>query len=132
MDFERAKALVGEVFFDRHPELPDWFDDCVTVSGFKNQNKQWVLRYSVSPSSPLKENQKWEEIRGNSVVVETNPITGERSILLSREGPAPVIIFEATIDFSTAAVSVVRDGDLAALDGSAFENYGKGSSNWAR
>jgi hypothetical protein len=131
MDFEKAKALAGEVFFDRHAELPDWFNDCVSVSGFKNKNKQWVLRYSVSPTSPLKENQKWEEIRGNKVVVETNPVTGARSILISRVGPESIILFEATIDFSTAVVAVVRDDDLTALDGSAFERYGKGSSNLA-
>ena len=131
MDFEKAKALASEVFFDRHVDskLPDWFNDCVTISGFKNQNMQWVVRYSVSPTSPLKENQEWKEIRGNKVVVETDPVTEKRSILISREGPTPVVLFEATIDLSTAAVAVVVDYDLGALDGSAFEHYGKGSIN---
>lgn len=128
MDFEKAKALASEVFSDRHAGsiLPDWFNECVTVSGFKNQNKQWVVRYSVSPISPLKANQKWEEIRGNKVVVETDPVTEKRSILISREGLAPIVLFEATIDFSTAAVAVIVDDDIAELDGSAFEHYGNG------
>lgn len=124
-DYEKALALVSEAFFNRYPkfELPAWFNNCVTVGGSKNQQQQWVISYSVVPFLPLKENQHWEEIRGGKVVVEVDPSTGKRAILISRDGPAPIVLFEAAVDPIISTITVFVDIDPFKLDGSAFENY---------
>lgn len=123
MKFEDAVILTRNAFLEIHPdgEVPTWFKEGASVSGFKNNLKKWIVRYSLVPFSPLKENQKWEKIRGEKVVVELDPITGKKSILISREGAEPIIFFEAMIDFDTKKVSIIIDSDFSKFDGSEFE-----------
>lgn len=125
MDFENAKLIANAAFCTRHPieTQPSWIENAISVCGSKDESKNWIISYSVNPIAPLKENQRWEEIDGDMVVVEIDENTGEKMILISREGPPPLILFEAVIDKDTRLANVIIDADLSNYNASQFECY---------
>jgi hypothetical protein len=123
MDLKTALSLASDAYFRRHEkaELPAWFKSCITVSGLRKDNV-WIVHYSATPFAPLKEHQHWEVIRGNRMVVEVDPITGQRSVLITRDGPKPVVIFEALVNVSGGEVVIQIDRDLSDFDETTFES----------
>lgn len=121
--YNEAVGITWTGFEMRHPrELwPEWFTKCITVSGTKNHNKNWVMRITVVPQMPLETNQHWGKRNGKRVLYRTDPITGEERIIIGRTPKAVEVIFEVEVDFIKASATVITDTDLSLLDGTKYE-----------
>ncbi len=116
-NFNTALEIAKLIFQNHHPinSLPNWLNNYVTLGGTKTDQNEWRIRYTAVPFAPLAPNQAWEEIRGNKVVVETDLLTGKRSILISRAGPEAIVLFEVLIGNDLATSKVVVDCDFSTL-----------------
>lgn len=121
--YEIALSMALEEFSARHPRklLPEWFSKCITVSGTRNQNKNWLISITVVPRQSLKPNQHWEVINGKRTLVSVNPISGERKIVICRASKEIEVLFEAEVDLDNNTATIITDTDLNLLDGTKYE-----------
>lgn len=96
--------------------------DDVVINGNKRYDDNDMA--ITLPKTQLKPNQHWEEKRGIPVLVEVDPITGKRSIVICG-GPAVdvEVIFQVEIDLFKGSATVITDTDVEILDGTKYEIY---------
>jgi hypothetical protein len=123
-DNNMAVNIAWREFEDRHPResWPEWLTKCIRISGTKSPNNNWLIKITVLPKSELKPNQHWEEKNGIPVLVEVEPSTGKRRLVICG-GPAVdvEVLFEAEIDLDNGSATVITDTDLELLDGTKYE-----------
>ena len=123
-----AVNIAWKEFEEKHPResWPEWLTKCMRVSGTKSPNNKWLVKMTVLPKVQLKPNQHWEEINGNRVLVNTDPITAEERIVICG-GPAVdvEVLFMAEVDHVNGSAKVITDANLELLDGTKYElnNY---------
>lgn len=125
-DNDMAIKIAWKKFEEKHPKelWPEWLSKFITISGTKSQNNNWLIKITALPKTQLKPNQHWEEKRGIPVLVEVDPITGKRSIVICG-GPAVdvEVIFQVEIDLFKGTATVITDTDVEILDGTKYEIY---------
>lgn len=101
-DYEIASFLEMEKFEEKHPikERPEWL--------------QRYLFHKIQ----LAPNQHWEKsTKGNPLLIEVDPITGNKSVVISGGYPADHdLIFEVEVNFANGLVNILVDTDLDVLD----------------
>ena len=124
-DNNKAVNIVWKEFEKIHPKetRPDWLENYITVSGNKNQNKNWVIRILLMSKMQLKPDQHLEWGNdGIPIVVRVDPVTGKRFMVIC-DGPADgiKIIFEAEVDFANDLVKILIDTNLNTLDNNKYQ-----------
>ena len=124
-DHDRAILMACEKFEERYPngEQPTWLKYCMWMNVMKNQNKNWVVKFYLSPKPVLKSNQYWEwEDDGIPLLIEVDSITNKKSIVICGGAPVdPEVFFEAEINLEQNFVIVHKELQLDKLDGNKYE-----------
>jgi hypothetical protein len=81
-----------------------------------------TFRYYAQPSTPLKENERWERDERGEWLVSTDPETGVRSIVLWRDVPEMMTLFSASIDPRSGKVEILEDRDISAIKENEIEH----------
>lgn len=123
-DNNSAVNIAWKKFEERHPResWPDWLTRCIRISSSKITINNWLVKITVLPKSLLKPGQHLEEKNGVPVLVEVDPLTGERWIVICG-GPADAVevLFEAEVDLDNGSATVITDIDIDHLDGTKYE-----------
>lgn len=123
-DNDRAVSLAWKKFEELHSEesRPEWLDKCITVSSYKNENSNWIVKISLLEKAQLKPNQHWEGEGECKRLVEIDEKTGEHFIVICNGNAInSLVIFEAEVDFDKDLVLVNNDTELDTLDRSKYE-----------
>ncbi|WP_156338570.1 hypothetical protein [Chondromyces crocatus] len=122
MDDDIAIAFAAEEFERLHPRetWPKWFRKSTSISTSSDNQRRWIVSFSVSYKEPLLEGEQWEQLDNNWYIVKTDPKTMEKMIVFKTPRRTE-IFFEVAIDPETAAVSVLVDKDLSGFDGDDLE-----------
>lgn len=127
-ELDMAVFLASEKFKELHPEnlQPEWLKYCISFSGNKKKNKSWIIRMSVLPKTELDPNRHWEWNNDIPRLVEVDPITGKRSIVICC-GPAAEteVLFEVEIDLTKGLTNVLVDTDLNILDQTKYQVHSR-------
>ena len=126
-DYDIATFLVKEKFEEKHQKekQPEWLEKYILVTGKKLEKKKWLIKRILFYKSnlQLKPNQCWEKSpRGNPVLVEIDPETGKKYVVLDDGDPAGIkVLFEAEVDLNDYSVLVLTDADLNLLSESDYQ-----------
>lgn len=122
---DKAILMACEKFEEIHPieDQPKWLKYCMSMNVVKNQNKNWIVKFLISPKPVLEVNQYWEwEDDGIPLLVQIDPITNKKSIVICGGVPvAPEVFFEVEIDYKQNLAIVLKDTQLNKLDGNKYE-----------
>ncbi len=116
LTYDEALERALEAFQSAHPTetLPPWFrssafrEVSVSVEGIR-------LRYYAQPASPLGANQTWEKTAQGIVLMEVDPVTRERRVVISRDVPKQIILFWVVVDPVSGNTTVLEDRDISAI-----------------
>lgn len=124
-DNNKAVKIVWKKFEEIHPKetRPEWLENYITVSGKKNQNKNWVIRIFLIPKIQLKADQQLEwGIDGIPTVVRTDQTTGKRYMVICDGLTDEIkIIFEAEVDFTNNLINILIDTELDVLNNNKYQ-----------
>lgn len=124
-DYEIASFLEMEKFEEKHPieKRPEWLQRYILVTGEKTGDKSWIIRRILFHKIQLAPNQHWEKsTKGNPLLIEVDPITGNKSVVISRSYPADYdLIFEVEVNFTNSLVNILVDIDLDVLDENKYQ-----------
>lgn len=121
-EYDIAVNIAWKEFESRHSSLPEWLNKCIRISGSKNSKNKWLIKLSVLPKIKLQPNQHVEEINGNSVLVNTNPLTGEERIVICGGPSVDIeILFQIEVDIFNNSTAIITDTELGLLDGTKYE-----------
>lgn len=122
---DKAILMACEKFEEIHPHenQPRWLKYCMSLNVAKNKNKNWVVKFLISPKSILESNQYWEwEDDGIPLLVQIDPKTNKKSIVIcGGVSAAPEVFFEVEIDLNQNLAIVLKDTQLNKLDASKYE-----------
>ena len=122
--YDVAINMAWKKFEELHPkkDRPEWLEKCISISGNKNQNKNWVVTMILLSKTQLKPNQYWESVNNDTRLIEIDEVTGEHFVVICGGPPEDIhIIFEAEIDTIKNFVKVLVDLDLSILDKTKYE-----------
>lgn len=124
-DHDKAIFMACGKFEEIHPneDQPRWLKYCMSLNVVKNKNKNWVVKFLISPKPVLEANQYWEwEDDGIPLLVQIDPKTNKKSIIICGGAQvAPEVIFEVEIDINRNLAIVLKDTQLNKLNGSDYE-----------
>lgn len=122
---DKAILMACEKFEEIYPneDQPSWLKYCMSLNVVKNKNKNWVVKFLISPKAVLEANQYWEwKDDGIPLLVQIDPKTNKKSIIICGGAPvAPEVFFEVEIDLNQNLAIVLKDTQLNKLDGSKYE-----------
>lgn len=115
MTFETAQAFAVGAFRALHSKIPHWLPSYSMISGTRDEMERWVIFLTVVPKETLEPNYFWEELNGERMLVNIDPITGQKGYVIHRAPREVITIFKATVDPETAEVTVLVDKDLSSI-----------------
>lgn len=118
MDDKMAMAFAGEEFEKRHPRdtWPEWLRPCTVVSYTFDDDRRFVVSFTVSVQEPLQAHEHWEEKDGGRRIIYVDPNTKEEFVV-HRTPREVATYFEAAVDPDTSKVTVLVDRDLSTIAG---------------
>ena len=123
-DNNRAVNIAWKKFEEIHPSeiRPGWLEKCITISGNKDKDNNWIIKITLLPKAKLKSNQYWEWVNDNPRLIEIDEMTGEKFVVICG-GPAVAIevLFSVKINLEDASATVIADTDLTGLKESKYQ-----------
>lgn len=116
-DNNRAVNIAWKKFEEIHPSeiRPKWLEKCITISGNKDKDNNWIIKITLLPKAQIKSNQHWEWVNDNPRLIEIDETTGERFVVICG-GPAEVeVLFSAKINLENDSATVIVDTNLDRL-----------------
>lgn len=125
MKYETAESLAISRFTTLHPKetWPEWFIHGATLGGYKNASHSWIMQFTAVQKQILPPHQHWETRNNRKVLVEVDPETNNKFVVLHWSVPDSAImtIFKAEINPVTQEVMVLIDTDLSAYHSDEIE-----------
>ncbi len=125
-DYEQAFSIACEKFEELCPleQQPKWLKYCMAIHIRKNQNKNFVIKFFLTPKPILGQTDDWEypDDGTSPLWVRTDSKTNEKSIVICGGPPvASEIFFAVEIDTHKNVITLQKYIPPNTFDGSQYQ-----------
>ncbi len=123
MDLDAAVVAAETLLEQRHPEVtrPVWFARAAFQRVIPLDIDRIEVRYTAERVVPLKPGQFWEDSPTGRKLIEIDPATGTRYVVVTRDTGEFLDLFAVVYDIRTRSAEVVVDTDLESMDPQSIE-----------
>lgn len=125
MNFEDAVKFAIAIFKENYSAatVPQWLMGCITPGGKKDKTGDWEIDLIIHKTVELDENEFWEMRPDGPVLIEIDPVTRERFVVISKHADS-LVVFKIAIFKSSKSYEIKESVDLSNLNQFDFQPWG--------
>ncbi len=125
MNFDEAIKFAINIFKEIHSSsgVPQWIMEGITPCGAKDRTGNWCIDLVIHRTVVLEENEFWEMRPDGPVLIEIDPVSGERFVVISKAAD-PLVIFNISILENCESYEIKKNIELFNLNQFDFQPWG--------
>ncbi len=125
MNFDEAVKFAIAAFEEAHATLPipHWLMKGITPCGKKDKAGNWDIDLIIHKTVELDENEFWEMRPDGPVLIEIDPVTKERFVVISKNADS-LVVFKIAIFEKSKSYEIKESVNLANLNQFDFQPWG--------